>query len=529
MKRLYIKMRVSVLFLGLVLTASLSNYAIAEIPDEDQFNKPIFNRAINEDEKTDNLNAAVDSKPVEELQKPSDTKPAEEDTLLKELPDINDNSQVIVSNQIIGDDNLIEEELKRIMAEFGEGDDEMPQIFLDEVKRYIRVFQINPQYRKFITASLKRSARILPLVQTVFSKRGIPADMSYIAFIESGFNPRALSHAGALGMWQFMPATARNYSLRVSRGIDERLDPLKSTYAAVDYFHDLIAIFGPKSFLLAMAAYNSGEWKIISCLKQIDDPFEERNFWHIRPCLSKETREYPPKIIASAIIGNNPEAFGFPKFEMNTDEATNIAVLADYESDNNRAVAAAYKITSTKGAEKITLKKYSKKKYQEKELNIKPILYSVKKGDKMPFIAEAFGISLCDIKKWNRLRNDKLFAGQQLKIYPKNPIEQVRYTVKRGDTITEISESFHVRPNHIVICNGLKNGWNISTGQTLLFYKAVEKKPIIYVVKKGTNLKLISDKFDVKVKYIMMWNNLSSTTLYPGQKLKIHKNSVHDV
>lgn len=192
----------------------------------------------------------------------------ENNPLLKDIPESEIKSVSEDGSASAGNDNLIRGELERIMLEFGE-DDDLPQVFFDEVKGYIRLFQTNAQYRKFVTASLKRSAKYMSTVKGILSKRGIPEDMAYIAFIESGFNPKALSHAGALGMWQFMPGTGRDYALKVGRSIDERLDPVRSTYAAADYFHDLIAIFGPRSFLLAMAAYNSGEGRIIGCLKGI--------------------------------------------------------------------------------------------------------------------------------------------------------------------------------------------------------------------------------------------------------------------
>jgi membrane-bound lytic murein transglycosylase D len=514
MEKLYkYKDVLAIILIFLFLNACTTKYAIANITHD-----TIAPETITSENKKDITNEASNNLP-------------EGDPLLKDLPEITGTALPSNTEQTVGDDQLIEQEIKRIMEEFSEDDDEIPQVFLDEVKRYIRIFQTNDQYRKFVIASLIRSAKYLPLVKDVFSKRSIPEDMSYIAFIESGFNPRALSHAGALGMWQFMPQTARNYSLRVSRSIDERLDPIKSTYAAVDYFHDLVAIFGPQSFLLAMAAYNSGEGKIIACLKEIDNPFEERNFWHIRPCLAQETREYPPKIIASAIIGKNPEAFGFPKYEPDNDGISEPVMLADYQPEKRETSSVEEnKVSHTKSTKAGKPTAAGKSVTQsDKVKKPNPVMYTVKKGNTLPLIAEAFGVDIRDMKKWNKLKGNRLSLGAKLKIYPKCPVEMVTYTVKKGDTITEISESFHVRPQHIVICNGLKNGWNILIGQRLVLYKAAKQKPVIYIVKKGTNLKLISDKFDVKVKNIMMWNNLSSTTVYPGQKLKIYKNSIQDV
>jgi membrane-bound lytic murein transglycosylase D len=338
--------------------------------------------------------------------------------------------------------------------------------------------------------------------------------MAYIAFIESGFNPKALSHAGAKGMWQFIPGTARNYSLQVGKNLDERLDPVRSTYAAADYFRDLIAIFGPRSYLLAMAAYNSGEGKVISCLRG-KDPFEERNFWHIRPCLSKETREYPPKIIAASIIGNNPEAFGFPKYKDTPAEF----VIAESDSLTPKAVRVAFR----KGAVTKTEKEGLVAEREEKRVKRqKPIVYTIVKGDKLDLIAGAFGVDASEIKQWNKMGSDKLLAGKTLKIYPRTALEKVSYKVKKGDTIADISQGFDVRPSQIVLCNGLKNGLQIKAGQTIVFYKKDERKPIIHVVKKGATLSHISDKYGVRMREVMMWNNMDTTTVIAGQRLKIY-------
>jgi len=148
----------------------------------------------------------------------------------------------------------------------------------------------------------------------------------------------------------------------------------------------------------------------------------------------------------------------------------------------------------------------------------KPVIYAVKKGNKVEAIAGVFGVEANDIRKWNRIKSSKLVAGQKLTIYPAKPIETVNYTVKKGDTITDISETFKVRPSFIVTCNGLNNGWNIKAGQTLTFYRMTDKKPVLYAVKKGATLTQIASRHNVKVKDIVMWNNLNSATVYAGQK-----------
>ena len=124
----------------------------------------------------------------------------------------------------------------------------------------------------------------------------------------------ALSHAGARGLWQFMPKTARQFGLKVNDHVDERIDPQKATYAAAEYFKDLIGIFGGKSsVMLCMAAYNAGEGRVMGALRKIDDPMRNRDFWYIYRMgyLAEETNEYIPRVISFIIISEHPEDYGF--------------------------------------------------------------------------------------------------------------------------------------------------------------------------------------------------------------------------
>jgi membrane-bound lytic murein transglycosylase D len=125
--------------------------------------------------------------------------------------------------------------------------------------------------------------------------------------IESGFNPVAVSRAGAKGMWQFMAATARRYGLRVDQWVDERLDPEKATGAAAAYFRDLHAIFG--SWTLAQAAYNAGEMKVIRALRTSGS----KDFWPLTQTslLKRETKDFVPQIQAAVMIGRDPSRYGF--------------------------------------------------------------------------------------------------------------------------------------------------------------------------------------------------------------------------
>jgi len=408
----------------------------------------------------------------------ADTAGVEDNTPFRDLPDISIDERSLGKATTVGHDALILKELKRLLREFGEKNDEVETVFLNEVKLYIRAFQTNEQYRRFMNNSLRRSARYMPAVKEVFRKRNIPEDMAFIAFLESGFNPGARSHAGAVGMWQFMSGTAKRYSLRVSDRVDDRLDPVKSTYAAVEYFHDLIAIFGPRSFLLALAAYNCGEGRIISCLKKIDNPMEERTFWHIRTCLAPETREYPPKIIASAVIGSNPEVFGFPRYDGGEESLEIKTAFAEYRSLEEPAgeIRPAPKPQVRNREPGGTKASKTKVARAPKPAEPKPVVYVVKKHNSLATVAEMFKVEQGDIRKWNKMKDSRVMAGQKLKIYPPVNMDMVAYKVKKGDTITEICQNLKVRPRDVIAGNGLKNGLSIKQGQMLVVYRTSTKK-----------------------------------------------------
>lgn len=203
----------------------------------------------------------------------------------------------------------VRKKIDEIVAAFGEVEYPHSDTFEQQVEYFIHQYQT--ELRGFFERSLVRSVKYLPMVEGVLRTKNVPETMAYIAFVESGFRPSAASSVGAVGLWQFMPKTGRAYGLRIDKDIDERLDPIKATVAAREYFLDLVAIFGSHSFLLAIASYNAGEGKVQYCLKQVDDPFTQRTFWDIRGCLRQETREYIPRIIAAAIAAEDPARFGF--------------------------------------------------------------------------------------------------------------------------------------------------------------------------------------------------------------------------
>ncbi|MEM9594358.1 MAG: LysM peptidoglycan-binding domain-containing protein [Acidobacteriota bacterium] len=208
----------------------------------------------------------------------------------------------------LAEEAYIEREARRILARFGETSPKPESLatFVDEIGRYVEFYK--GHQRSFFERAYGRKHKYWPVITAVFEAKGIPAEQGYMALVESGFNPRARSHANAQGLWQFIPSTGKRYGLRNRQDL---YDVEKSTEAAAEYLLDLIGIFGSRSFMLATAAYNAGEGRIMRCLRTLDDPFGGRDFWAIRDCLAPETQQYVPRIFAAAIVASDPARFGF--------------------------------------------------------------------------------------------------------------------------------------------------------------------------------------------------------------------------
>ncbi len=159
---------------------------------------------------------------------------------------------------------------------------------------------------------LERMGRYDQLVQRELDERDLPASLRYLPLVESGYSPRAVSRAGATGLWQLMRPTARELGLMVNSIVDDRRDPVASTAAALDYPEELHAEFG--SWLLALAAYNGGPGRIRRVLDRYGPstaPFDDERFIAVRRYLPRETREFIPRFFAAAALAEDPEKYGF--------------------------------------------------------------------------------------------------------------------------------------------------------------------------------------------------------------------------
>jgi membrane-bound lytic murein transglycosylase D len=255
--------------------------------------------------------------------------------------------------------------------------------------------------------------------------------------IESGFNPVAVSRAGAKGLWQFMAPTARLYGLRVDRWLDERLDPEKSTVAAANYLRDLYAQFG--SWDLAQAAYNAGEVRVQQAIQRTGT----RDFWvlHRRsPVLLPETKNFVPAIQAATLIARQPEQYGFTvvpeepvRYEVVTvprgSRLMRLAALAgvaprELEQLNpelwqkQTPPDAPYELKVPPGSSGAVQAAVERDKAPHRLASApRAGVHVVKAGDTVWRIARDHGVSSAQIVRWNGLdRPDRIFPGEQLRV-----------------------------------------------------------------------------------------------------------------
>ncbi len=299
---------------------------------------------------------------------------------------------------------------------------DIPIVVNKNVESHLRYFQTGG--RKYFEKWLDRSKNYMAMLRSILRENGLPEDLSYIAFIESGLNPTVKSRANAVGMWQFIKGTAKIYGLRVDWWIDERMDPEKATLAAAKYFRNLYGQFG--SWYLAAAGYNAGEGKVMRVMKRHDS----EDFWVLasrKRSFKRETKEYVPKFLAALLIGKDPTAYGF-------EEQPDGALMYDKAAVRNAtdlrviATAAGTTVEEIKRLNPELLRQFTPPHYPDYEVKIPYgtkerfddymsktppsktlafIPHKVRRGESASKIAKRYGASLEQVLYVNNLRNSK--------------------------------------------------------------------------------------------------------------------------
>jgi membrane-bound lytic murein transglycosylase D len=184
---------------------------------------------------------------------------------------------------------------------------DLPVVLDRRVVTYLKFYKDSPRGRTIAAIWAQKSGRYIAAMKAAFRRAGLPSDLVWLSMIESGHDPTIASPAGAVGLWQFMPESARMYGLLVDQWVDERRDPGRSTQAAIRFLGDLHARFG--SWDLALGAYNMGYAGMSRSIAK----YSTNDFWtlsRLEGGLPWETTLYVPKIYALAIVMNNRQAFG---------------------------------------------------------------------------------------------------------------------------------------------------------------------------------------------------------------------------
>lgn len=294
-------------------------------------------------------------------------------------------------------------------------------------------FLVN-QRKSVVAGWLRQADRYDEWVRDVFASYGIPRDLHHLGMVESGYRPTVRSHAGAVGMWQFMPATGRGMGLRIDSLVDERMDPVRATHAAARHLRQLNREFRG-DWALAAAAYNAGSGRINRGLGR----FNATNFWDLaqRGDLAQETRHYVPRLYAVTIIAKDPARFGYPapsgpgeRFSYDSvrvDLATPLSVLAQAGSlpvqqlvDLNphmlRQVAPANYWVWVPAGQAAALRQA----YADSEFRRRGGFgyYRVREGDSLQRLADLSGVSQDRIRSLNLSTNlDALRPGERLRIF----------------------------------------------------------------------------------------------------------------
>ncbi len=454
-----------------------------------------------------------------------------------------------------------------------------------------------------------RSDTYFPMIEQILAEEGVPDEMKYLAVIESTLNPRAASWAKAVGMWQFVAATGRSYGLDVNTWVDERMDPEKATRAAAKHLKDLYEMYN-EDWHVAIAGYNCSPRCIRRAMRQTGK--ENPTYWEMYEYLPRETRNYVPMFIATALVMSNPGAFDLgpapqgPAYEYELVPVQGMLALRDVAEMAGTTTATIKALNpelrrntlpATNGMYMLRIPLGSYDQFaaafealpDEKKRGVDS--YTIRRGDSLGKIAAQFGISVTALKDANGLRSNTIHPGQELivpvprinsdvsiadaqpvrvqygsrtvrPLAPASPVTiatptpapdtpvrttstagpstesaeptatpepattetRIVYRVRRGDSLSEIAAKYGVSVSDIRQWNNI-SGSRINSGQRLYLYTSntpAEPERIVYRVKSGDNLSKIAQQYRVSVSSIRSWNNLSGSTIRPGQRLTIH-------
>jgi membrane-bound lytic murein transglycosylase D len=413
----------------------------------------------------------------------------------------------------------------------------------------------NPTYIKQL---VERASPYIHYILNQIKNKEFPAEIALLPMIESDFDPFAHSYAGAAGLWQMMPGTATGFGVEQNWWYDGRRDLIDSTKAAIEYLSYLYKFF-KGDWLLAIAAYNSGEGTIKKAIRENTAKGLNVDFWSLK--LPQQTRKYVPRLLALVSVIKNPE-----KYQMKLPEFNNTpyfkVITINSQIDLNVAANLAgvgineiYRLnpgynrwlTTPNSKNKILLPIQHAEQFQnnfdkiDKSKNIST-RYKVKSGDSLISLSKKFNTPVKIIKDLNQLPSNLIKINQELivptnhhynikqvknngsnfpdRTFKNSPIKKIVYRVKPKDSFVKISKKFKVSIAAIEFWNKISHHKPLKPNQKIIIWRKTAKK--VHVIKNGETLSGIAEKYNTSSKHIIKINNLKSAHLIKsGQKLII--------
>ena len=447
--------------------------------------------------------------------------------------------------------------------------------------------------RKVMNRWLARAGKYETMIQDILREEGAPVELFYLAMIESGLRPTVRSYARAVGIWQFISATGRAYGLDHSWWYDDRRDVVKASHAAGRHLLDLHERFG--DWYIALAGYNFSPGKLQRRIKR----YKVDQFWDV-PRLPRQTRNYVPTFLAAVEIAYNQEKYGFDIVKeapvvfdtVTVTDCVDLNVVASIVNSTYKELKTLnpallrwctppdkdrWLLNIPVGTRDLFVEKYDE---IPKEKKVSWVHHRVRSGQTLSTIARSYGISLSELKRFNKIRGSLIRTGQSLVIpipqgkkYYKNyagnkrsssstsstrtasssrkPVTSVKgrskkvYVVKGGDSLWKIANSFGVSVEQIRSWNALRRSRLIKPGQTLNIWlpdgnaaastatSTTENKPAVansasegnavtHTVRSGDTLWEIAQMYKVSIADIKRWNRKGSNKIKPGEELTIY-------
>jgi len=393
---------------------------------------------------------------------------------------------------------------------------EIPIILNADVEKEIRSFQTVE--RDFFISSYQRSGLYRPYIVSELKRLGLPEELSWLPLVESGYKIKALSTARALGLWQFIPSTGYKYGLERDQWVDERMDPEKSTRAAIAYLRDLHGMFG--DWLTVLAAYNCGEGRVLREISRQHINYLDR-FWDLYHQLPYETARYVPRFLATIHIVRDPKKYGMDLGKLLTDQnkALGYETVKTDKSMRLQDIAEHLNVS-----EEVLSQLNPELRYKitpEKEYLLK---VPAEMAEKYARVADA-------IPRW-----------EQLPPSPKPRTVIITHRVKRGESLASIAKKYRTSTKAIRSYNHLSAKKNITVGQHLSIpirsnkafnkptYQKAEKngkktgagaEVRHYRVKKGDTLAGVAARNNITIRQLKEANSLRGDTLKVGQVIRI--------